>query len=396
MLRTTPFHERTAPLVRAQQWRRWAGYQVASAYDLNHEREYHAVRGTAALFDVSPLYKYLIEGRDAARLLDRVVPRKVSSAAVGRVLYTPWCDSDGKVVDDGTISRLAPDGFRMTSAEPGYRWLAMNARGMDVRVSDVSESLGALAIQGPASREILALVADGVDLGRLKYFQAAPAKLAGADIWISRTGYTGDLGYELWIPADRALDVWDELMLVGEPRGLIPAGIWALDMVRIEAGLIMLDVDYVPARKAVIAAQKSSPYELGLGWSVALDKETFVGRRALAAERARPPTWSLVGLDVEWTSLERHYADLGLPPRLPNIPWRTSVPLYAGGRQVGYATSGSWSPLLKRLLALAHVEARFAAPGTLLEIEITVEHRHRRAAARVTPTPFYDPPRKKA
>jgi aminomethyltransferase len=215
-------------------------------------------------------------------------------------------------------------------------------------------------------------------------------------VTVSRTGYTGDLGYELWLDVDRAVDVWDAVVEAGTPYGLTAAGILALDVARIEAGLILLDVDYVPANRALIADQMSSPFELGLGWTVALDKPRFVGRTALAAEAARGPAWRLVGIEVQWESLERLYAAVGLPPRLPTVAWRTSVPVYAGSRQVGYATSGCWSPLLKKYIALAHVAAAHGAPGASLEMEITVEHRRRRAAATVVPTPFFEPERKRA
>jgi aminomethyltransferase len=394
-LLTTPFHERTAPLCQGQTWRRWAGHLVASSYELVHEREYHAIRNAAALLDVSPLYKYLVTGPDAGRLLDRVVTRNVAACRVGQVLYTPWCDAAGKVQDDGTIARLDETTFRMTSAEPNLRWLSLNASGLDVTVSDVSASTAALALQGPTSRAILQQLTD-LDLTGLRYFGIAATTLAGIPVTVSRTGYTGDLGYEIWVDAERAVPLWDAVMAAGGPYGITPCGLLALDVARIEAGLILLDVDYLPAHRALIEDQKSSPYELSLGWAVKLDKETFVGKAALAAEAARGPSWKLVGLETDWDALEALFADVGLPPRLPTAAWRVSVPVYAGGRQVGYATSGCWSPLLKKSLALAHVEAAHGAVGTEVAIEVTVEHRRKRAAARVVPTPFFNPERKRA
>ena len=394
-LQHTPFHPRTAPLCQGQTWRRWAGHLVASSYELVHEREYHAIRNAAALLDVSPLYKYLVTGRDAGRLLDRVVTRNVAACRVGQVLYTPWCDAAGKVLDDGTIARLDETTFRMTSAEPNLRWLSLNASGLDVTVSDVSASTAALALQGPTSRAILQQLTD-LDLAGLKYYGIAATTLAGIPVTVSRTGYTGDLGYEIWVDAERAVPLWDALMAAGGPYGITPCGLLALDVARIEAGLILLDVDYVPAHRALIEDQQSSPYELNLGWAVKLEKETFVGKAALAAEAARGPSWKLVGLETDWDALEALFADVGLPPRLPTAAWRVSVPVYAGGRQVGYATSGCWSPLLKKYIALAHVEAAHGAPGSPLEMEVTVEHRRRRAAAVVVATPFFDPERKRA
>jgi len=392
MLKTTPFHERTSALCESHAWRRWAGYVVASSYELSHEREYHCIRAAAALFDVSPLYKYLIRGRDAARLLDRVVTRDVARSQVGQVLYTPWCDAAGKVLDDGTVARLDETSFRMTSAEPSLRWLEANALGLEVEVEDVSEAIAALSIQGPQSLAVLKALGD---IPPLKYFRLARTQLRGISLDISRTGYTGDLGFELWIDREQALALWDALLEVGKNYGLQAAGMLALDVARIEAGLMLIDVDYVPAKKALIEGQTSSPYELDLAWAVNLEKAPFVGRRALASEKARGPAWQLVGIEIEYPGLERLYSEVGLATRLPQAAWRTSVPIYSGAEQAGYATSGAWSPLLKKYIALAHLRSRWAKPGTELDIEITVEHRRKRTAAYVVQKPFFDPERKK-
>jgi len=389
MLKTTPFHERTAALCASHAWRRWAGYVVASSYELSHEREYHSIRAAAALFDVSPLYKYAVTGKDAARLLDHVVTRNIQQLAVGQVVYTPWCDANGKVLDDGTVARLGEHSFRMTAAEPNLRWLEDNAGGLDVSIEDVSESLAALSLQGPASRAILG----GLDL---KYFRLAETRIASIPVTVSRTGYTGDLGYEIWVEKKSALNLWDALIAAGTPHGIMPAGMLALDVARLEAGLMLIDVDYVPARKALIDGQTSSPFELDLGWTVNLKKERFVGRGALAAEAAREPQWRFVGVEIDWDSLERLYAEVGLATRLPAQAWRMSVPIYSGAEQAGYATSGGWSPLLKKYIALAHLRAPYFAQGTELEMEITVEHQRKRALARVVKKPFLDPDRKRA
>jgi aminomethyltransferase len=393
LLKTTPFHPRTAALCASHAWRRWAGYIVASSYELSHEREYHCIRAAAALFDVSPLYKYLVRGRDAARLLDRIVTRDVLRSQVGQVLYTPWCDAAGKVLDDGTVARLDETTFRMTSAEPSLRWLEANALALDVSIEDVSESIAALSLQGPFSLSILHSLGE---IPALRYFRLARTELRGIPVELSRTGYTGDLGFELWLKAEHALPLWDVLMEAGRDYGLQAAGMLALDLARIEAGLMLIDVDYVPARKALIESQMSSPYELDLAWAVNLEKEHFVGKEALTAEKARGPQWQFVGIEIGWKGLERLYADVGLATRLPQMAWRTSVPLYSGAEQVGYATSGGWSPLLKRYIALAHLRSAWAKPGTELDIEITVEHRRKRAAARVVKKPFFDPARKKS
>ncbi|MDX1396335.1 MAG: aminomethyltransferase family protein [Gemmatimonadota bacterium] len=394
-LRETPFHERTAPLCEASDWRRWGGCIAASAYELTHEHEYAAIRGTAGLIDVSPLFKYRVTGRDSTRLLDRMITRDVARCGVGQVLYTPWCDGRGKVRDDGTVHRLGEDDFRLTSAEPNLLWMHDNAAGLDVEIREETEDVGALALQGPASCDILREITDAAieDLG---FFRVIETRVEGIPVQISRTGYTGDLGYELWVAADRAIPLWDALVRRGETFGIAPAGLIALDMVRVEAGLILIDVDYVPAHRAVIEDRKSSPFELGLGWTVARGKGPYVGRGALEAERERGPEWELRGLVVDWESLEQAYAEFDLPPQLPGSTVRQSVPVYVGEAQVGYATSRCWSPALKRYLALAHLRVPHAAVGTTLEIEVTVEHRRRRARATVARTPFFDPARKRA
>ena len=395
MLKTSPFHPRTAPLVRAQTWRRWSGYQMASAYDPHPDREYAAIRSSAALIDVSPLYKYRITGKDALRLLDRMITRDMAKLRTGQVYYTPWCDAAGKVIDDGTVTRLGESAYRFTSADSSLRWLHMNAVGMEVSIEDISEKMGALSLQGPLSRAILSQ-ATGVDLASLKYFRMIEAKIRDIPVAVSRTGYTGDLGYEIWVDAGSAVALWDALIETGTPYGITPAGVWAMDIARIEAGLIMLDVDYFSSHHALIEARKSTPYEINLGWAVSAEKGPFNGRRALEAERKRGPAWGFVGLEVSWDSFERLYAVHKLPPKIPNIAWRVSAPVTREGRQVGYATSGCWSPLLKKSLALAHLRAPHFEAGTRVKLEVTVEHRREWADAVVRKLPFFDPERKKA
>jgi aminomethyltransferase len=395
MLKTSPFHPRTSALVRAQTWRRWAGYQMASAYDPHPDREYAAIRSAAALIDVSPLYKYRITGPGAVRLLDRMITRDMAKLKAGQVYYTPWCDAEGKVIDDGTVTRLSDSAYRLTSADSSLRWLHLNAVGLSVEIEDISERTAALSIQGPLSRDILSR-ATGADLASLKYFRMIETAVRGIPVAVSRTGYTGDLGYEIWVDAERAVALWDALIEAGTPFGVTPAGVWALDIARIEAGLIMMDVDYFSSHHALIEARKSSPYEINLGWAVSPDKGPFNGRRALAAERARGAAWGFVGLEISWESFERLFAAHGLPPQISNVAWRASVPVYKDGRQAGYATSGCWSPLLKKSLALAHLRAPHFKPGTPVKIEVTVEHRRELADAVVRKLPFFDPERKKA
>jgi aminomethyltransferase len=398
MLKTTPFHARTAPLVRAQTWRRWAGHQVASAYDPHPDREYAAVRNAAALFDVSPLYKYLIRGRDAARLLDRMVTRDVTKCAVGQVLYTPWCDANGKVIDDGTVSRLDESTYRLTSAEPNVRWLAMNAVGMDVTIEEVSARTAALALQGPLSRAILQQLTPA-DLGKLKYFRLVQTTVRDIPVTVSRTGYTGDLGYELWIPAERAAEAWDVVMTAGRANGIRPAGMLALDVVRLEAGLVLLEVDYTSARHALNPEQNYSPFELGMGKLVNLDAGDFVGRLALRREQelGGPPR-RLVGVQLEWAGIEQSFTRQGLAPAISAAIDRSAVPVFArgGDRQIGKVTSHGWSPILKQAIGLASVPPAYEAVGTPLAVEWTVEGHRGRVDAAVVPLPFLDLPRKRS
>jgi len=283
----------------------------------------------------------------------------------------------------------------VTSADPSLRWLEDNALGLDATVEDVSEAMAALALQGPNARAVLQQLSDA-DLAGLKYFRLTTPRLRGIPVTISRTGYTGDLGFEVWLEAGYALSLWDALIEAGTPYGIMPAGMLALDLVRIEAGLMLIDVDYISARKALAESQKSSPFELGLGWAVDLRKERFVGRHALAEEAKRAPQWQFVGIEIDWTSLERLYTEVGLAPQLPGAAWRASVPVYAGAEQVGHATSGCWSPLLKKYIALAHLQSPWATAGAQVEMEVTVEHRRKRVAARVVKRPFFEPERKRA
>jgi aminomethyltransferase len=391
----TAVHERTFALCESLNYREWSGYYAPSVYETHHEHEYNAIRQAAALIDISPLFKYSITGRDAGRLLDRVVTRDLSKLAVGRVAYAAWCDEHGKVIDDGTVQRLGDTEYRLTAADPTLRWLTLNALGMEVRVEDVSERIAALALQGPTSARLLQAAAQA-DIAGLRYFGITRGGIGGVAVEISRTGYTGDLGYEIWVPWERALPVWDALMETGRRFDIHPAGMLALDVARIEAGLILIDVDYVSSRRALIEAQRYTPYEVGLGRLVALEKENFVGRRALEQENRRGPKRVLAGVEIEWPDVEALFERFGLTPQVPGTASRAAVPLYAGKRQVGRVTSTTWSPTLKRMIALASVPPEQAAPGTRLRMEMTVEAARGTVGVRVVPLPFFDPPRKTA
>ena len=394
-LRTTPFHERTSKLCLPQNWRRWAGYLVVGSYELTLDREYWAIRNSAALIDVTPLMKYIIKGKDASRLLNRVVTRDMDKLKVGQVYYTGWCDEEGKMIDDGTVSRLDETTYRMTSADPSLRWLSMNAVGLEVEITEVTDDVAALSFQGPNSRKVLNKVTEK-PVDELKYFRLMKNKICGRDVTISRTGYTGDLGFEIWMNASDALTSWDALMEAGADYGITPVGILAMDMARVEAGLFMIEVDYTSTSHAWIEPQKSSPFELGLEWTVALDKQGyFVGRRALEREKREGSAWKMMGLEVEWEGMEKLFKSVGLPPQIPGMAVRGSLPIMVGNVQVGYASTSTWSPLLKKYIALAHLQKPYYEVGTNVRMEITVEHHRQHAPAKVVKLPFYEPEWKK-
>jgi aminomethyltransferase len=401
----TPFHKRTEAICESRNWRNWAGYASAGKYELSHDREYYAIRSAAALIDVSPLYKYLVEGIDAEKFVNRLITRDAGKCKIGQVLYTTWCDDQGMVIDDGTVSRLDVSTFRITAAEPNLRWFEDTAFGMDVTITDVSAELAALALQGPQARNILLeLVEEKEQLTNLKYFYVMDATVNGRSLSISRTGYTGDLGYELWLPTADAELVWDALITAGAGYEITPAGILALDIARIEAGLLMIDVDYTPARHARIPGQKSSPFELDLGWSVDLKKPAnFNGRSALIREKENGSRWATVGIEIDYLDLSAAFAKVNLPPAIPHEAWRSSVPLFGksrrgpgGMQQIGYATSGCFSPILKRYISISTIKPEFAAFGTDIFIQMTVEHEPLQIAARVVKKPFFNPKRKTA
>jgi aminomethyltransferase len=399
----SPFHERAAARNRKQQWREWSGYWASSAYADAHDIEYNAIREAAALIDVSPLYKYRVSGPDAPRLVDRVITRDATRLGVGQVWYTPWCDEHGKVIDDGTIHRFSETDYLWTAADPQQRWLTLSARRLDVAIEDVTEATAAVALQGPFAREVLE-AATGESFADLRYFRRRDSSLhlavgARLEMGVSRTGYTGDLGYELWLPAERAGEAWDELMNAGAPFGIRPAGMLALDVVRLEAGLVLLEVDYTSARHALNPEQSYSPFELAMGRLVDLDAADFVGRLALRREQARGgPARRLVGVMLDWDGIERSFSAQGLPPAISPVVNRAPVPVFAerGDRQIGKLTSHGWSPILKQAIGLASVPPAYEAPGSRLAVEWTVEGHRGRVDAKVVPLPFLDLPRRRA
>jgi aminomethyltransferase len=340
------------------------------------------------------LYKYLVSGPDATKLVNRIIARDIHKVAVGQVIYCCWCDEQGTVIDDGTISRLAENRYRWTAADPSLRWFQQNAIGMDVQIEEISEQVAALALQGPTSGRLLKSVAEA-DIANLKYFRVTSGKIAGIPVDISRTGYTGDLGYEIWIPWASAPRVWDALMTAGREFDIHPTGMLALDVARIEAGLILIEVDYTSSKKALIPSQRYYPDEIGLRRMVHLEKSNFIGRSALLEQQRVGSQRRLVGLEINWTEAEKIYEQLGLPPQVSSVASRVAVPVYKGGRQVGKATSTTWSPILKKMIALASIRATVSA-GETVEFELTVEAVRRNITATVVELPFFSPKRKTA
>jgi glycine cleavage system T protein (aminomethyltransferase) len=393
----TAFYPRQRELNRKQVWGEWSGYFAAQVYADFHDIEYSAIREAAAVIDTTPLYKYLVRGRDAARLLDRVMTRDVAKVRVDQVIYTPWCDEDGKVLDDGTVTRLADDEYRVTSADPCSRWFLLNATGLDVEVADVTEELAALALQGKLSREVLA-AATGEDWTDVRYFRHRRTSIAGVDVSVTRTGYTGDRGYEIWIPVDGALAVWDAVFAAGEAYGIQPAGIRALDAARVEAGLILIEAEYTSARHAISPEQNYSPFELGLGRLVEFGKATsFTGKAALIAERAAGgPARRLVGLELDWDGIEGMFARHGLAPMISPFVDRSPVPVYRESRQIGRATSITWGTTIKKMVGFGSIGKAHERLGTRVSVEYSVEGERGKVAATVVPLPFLDLTRKRS
>ena len=392
----TAFWPRQKELNTKESWGDWAGYFAAAVYADFHDIEYNAIREAAAVIDITPLYKFVIEGPDATRLLDRVMTRDVSKLQVNQVSYTPWCDEEGKVLDDGTLTRLTEDSYRVTAADPSYRWFILNATNLDVDVRDVSESTAGLALQGRLSRGVLE-AATGESWDDVRYFRRRPSSIAGVEVDVTRTGYTGDHGYELFMLADAALAVWDRLFEVGEAYGIRAAGIRALDVSRVEAGLILIEVEYTSARHAISEEQTYSPFEIGLGRFVDFGKASdFNGRRALLAEQAAGgPPRRLVGLELEWAGIEGMFAKHGLAPMISPFVQRDPVPVYRESTQVGRATSMVWSPTLKKMIAFGSVDARYERLGTRLAVEYSVEGERGNVDAHVVKLPFLDLDRKR-
>ncbi|MCX7889810.1 MAG: aminomethyltransferase family protein [Rhodobacteraceae bacterium] len=379
-LRTTPFHPRTAALNRLNRWSPWAGYTTALCYG-DTAMEHSAIRNAASLYDLCPMVKYRITGPQAEAFLDRLTVRSVARLAPGAAQYTIWCDDEGRLLDDGTLFRHGPQDFLLTCQERHLPWLLDSAAGYDVAIADVTADVAALALQGPCAAWVLREA--GFDVAALAPFRLADFPFDEDRITISRTGFTGDLGYELWMKPWQALPLWDLLMRAGAPRGLRPVGSEALDIARIEAGFLLTNADFVPADQAVREDRVRSPFELGLDWLIDWEKGHFTGRRALLAERdGGTSNWALVGLDVEG-----------------NISAAGSL-LYLDRRhEAGHVTSACWSPTLKRSIALAQIRRPFDRIDRLwVEIYALRELQYAKLMMRVRPAPrpFFVHPRRRA
>lgn len=380
----TPFHERYRARDRLNEWHSWKGYTAADAL-FDHELEYFSIRNSTAVFDLTPMTKYRITGPDALAFLDRLVTRDMTKIRPGRVAYAAWCDDRGQVIDDGTIFHLREGEYRLCSQERHLAWLRAAAIGMDVTLREETAEIAALAVQGPTSFAVLDTL--GIDgLAELKPFGLLHADFDGTELMVSRTGFTGDLGYEVWLEPGKALAFWDALFEAGKLYGITPIGTEALDMARIEAGFLTAGVDFVPAMQTVRSGRSRSPFELGLGWLVDFKKPNFNGRRALAAEQRAGSDWRLVKLDIEGNKPAHHsYIYAKVRGKMKNV---------------GFVTSATWSPVCKQNIAIGTVRMPHGEPGSTLHVEIYYQremHWSRvMAAAEVVDKPFWDPARRRA
>jgi aminomethyltransferase len=398
MIRTTPFHERTAGLNRTGLWEHWSNHLAAHRYQLSDKAEYFAVRNAAGILDTSPLFKYRVSGPDAERFLAGMLARDVRACPVGGAQYTCWLDDGGYVVEDGVVLHTAADEYLLSSAEPNLAWFADRTGRLDVELEDISDDFGVLALQGPRSRELLARLVPAA--AGLQYFGVTAGEISGAAVTVSRTGFTGDLGYEIWVPAADCLPVWDAIWDSVAGDGVQPFGLDALQMLRIEAGLLLLDVDFHSSRFAWNDAHRSTPIELGWGWmfrDLASDDRAFVGRRALQRELAgRTSRWVMRCLVVDWRDYDRVYDEAGLLPPKDHTPVLEDWMVYGADGQAGYATSFMYSPVLQRHIAIARVRPDQAEPGTPVKLEFTVDHRYEQVAAQVARLPLFNPERRTA
>jgi aminomethyltransferase len=378
-LRTTPFHPRTAAANRLNRWGAWAGFTTPLCFG-DPAMEHTAIRNAATLYDLCAMVKYRITGPEAAAFLNRLTLRDAGKLTPGGVHYTAWTDDAGKLLDDGTLFRLGPDDFRLCCQERHLPWLLDSAEGFRVTVAEETDAVAALSLQGPCAAAVL--IAAGCAVETLRPFRHAAFPLAGGTVRISRTGFTGDLGYELWMDPGLALPVWDALMAAGAPWGIRPVGTDALNLARIEAGFVITGMDFIPADQCLREDRARSPFEMGLDWLIAWDKGPFTGRRALAAERRTGSRWAFVGLDIPG-----------------NIAAEGAILYHKARVEAGTVTAAAWSPTLKANIAMAQVEARYVQGGSLwVEIYALRELHYEKLMlpATVVPRPFLNLERRRA
>jgi aminomethyltransferase len=403
MIRTTPFHPRLSQLNTQGLYTHWQGHLSARRYTHAPKHEYFAVRNAVGVFDTSPLFKYRVTGPDAERLLSAVLVRDIRTCRPGAAQYTIWCDDRGYVMEDGVVFRHAEDDFLLTAARPNLAWFQSLAGRLRVHLEDVTDAYGILAVQGPRSAAVLRDLVPETD--QLGYFDHAAAKIGSAAVTLSRTGYTGDLGYEITVESDQAVEVLDAVLEAGGPHSLRPFGEEALMMLRIEAGLPLIDVEWTNSRTAFSDAQRVTPQELGMGWMLRGVRDTrsgetraFVGRDAIRKELAEGTSrWASVGIVVDWQDWDRLHRDAGLLPVKDEHPLGYESMLYDDeGGQVGYATSFMYSPVLQRHVGLARVRPAYAPPGTALRLETALLHHNTTVAVTTTALPHFKPARKTA
>lgn len=403
MPKITPFHECLAPYNETGIWKHWSGYLVAPRYQYSTTAEYYAIRNSVAVLDTSPLFKYRITGPDSVRFIQTAMARDIMQCQVGSAQYTCWCNRDGFVLQDGVILRVEENEFWLTAAEASLRYFRSMASELSlpgVEVEDLTDQFGILALQGPHAYEVLSQLTD--EVGGLKYFELTRTTVAGSPCLVSRTGFTGDLGYELWIPADQAEQVWQALMKVGEGHNITPLGLEALKMARVEAGLLLLDADFKSARFAWVDEQRESPVELGWSWmfrKLAEDPREFIGRAAIERQiKERSNRWQTVGLRIDWHDYERVHLEAGIMPPKHDLYCESTRSIYRrGGAEwdyAGYATSFLFSSLLKTPIAIAKLPNELAKPGTEVDLEISVIRKPRNVRAQVVRMPFFNPSRK--
>jgi len=399
MIKTSPFHERLREFNQGELWTHWAGQLSALRYDMSAKHEYFAIRNSAGLFDTSPLYKYWIRGRDAERFLAGVLTRDIRACRPGQAHYTVWCDDRGFVLEDGVFFRHSETEFLLTCARPNFSYFSALMGTLEVEIQDVSDAYGVLALQGPRSRDILALIAP--DAAELAFFSLCHTKIGPAAVTISRTGYTGDLGFEIFVRADDALPVLDAVLAAGEGRGLRLFGEQALLMARIEAGLVLIDVEFGSSRLAFIDDERFTPKELGFGWmlrGIDSDDRPFIGRTAIRREIAEKSSrWSMVGVMLDWAHHDQLYTDAGLIAPKDETPLSYESMLYDdAGQRVGYATTLMYSPVLQRHIGMARVRPEVATAGSRVNVEVTINHEYRTVGAEVARLPLFNPKRKTA